>query len=1307
MKPIMKKWLTGLLCASLLAGSAPAYGADFSAEADFSSEISVEETQEEDQTEPETPSEPEAPAEVDLEQPDDFSSQDSPDPAETLDPDAPSDDFSSDDLISDDSEAPEVQITDETEDQKEYLTDLNVYTGNGVKDALKLDRREDMDEEFGGRVYTVEYGSNYNSSALWISADLAKDAPEGSTVTLSAWNLSGTQETKEMSATAYTDGQRYSFSDIFASGNGKRAIYTIKAGTESDSVTYKLVVLRRLDLSSIRCYLPTDTDMAKNLITDFDTSGVTRDYEVSVTGTDKVKIKAVPFGENWYGLTINGKSISSGDPIEIPLTGDSTEIAFEMKEDGTYADPDCQGKTYTSTGSYKVIVQKQLSDSVKFQVTPQNAVISVYDKNGERMEPSQDSASTFASLIKGQEYTWNVSCYGYISQRNTFKAGEQAEITVELKKQDATQPEITDNDWINFRNSESNNGITGTSTPTDASSTVQKWAMRIGVGQEASVTPPLILGGYLYVASGQFIYKLDKNTGDIVATSEPLNGNMIYALNSLTYAEGMLFAQIGGGQIQAVSASTLRSVWISESLGGQTLSPITYKDGYIYTGTWNSETTAGSYFCLSVTDEDPSKGDETKYCTWKYNHKGGFYWAGSYASGDYLVFGSDDGSGEKNYTSTAILYSVNTHTGLLLDKLTGLNGDIRSTVVYNNGYVYFTTKGGYLYRVAMNADGTFGRADSYNLGGMATAAPVVYKGRIYVGVCGQESHRFDADAGHHFDVLNESAAGLSLAYEVSIPGYPQAAPLLSTAYENQDFNGDGQADGRVYLYFTYNARPGGLYLLADEPGQTTGKAEELFRPESDKQQYCISTICADRDGTLYYKNDSNYLMAVETNGAYLDSVTAQADNGKVTWDKAFQRSVTEYTIRTAENVSKVTLNFKTPAGCTLTVNGKTAGNTYTADVSSGSAEVTVVAALAGKSRTYTLHLTKDQGNTNLANLTASISYTYSDSTKWLALTPAFSADKTSYRVTYLGSSFLRIYAEPADPSADVTIEAGKCISKVIYKGKVTGSGSAVRLDAYFDSDASIEEAQVKIVVTAKTGKKTEYTLTIQRKETISTPTPTPTVTPTPTATPKPTPVPEKFGAWKTVSKATVFAPEKQQRKGTKGTVQTRTVGRKLTPTIRLNTTNIKLRVKQTTALVKVSGLARGDSIRSWTSSNRNIATVDSRGRITGKRAGRTRITVTLRSGKKAYINVTVQKSIVRTEKITGLRSSQTMKRGAKLTLKPVLTPLTSQEKITYSSSNKNVAVVSSRGVINARKKGTARITVRSGKKSYVIKVTVK
>lgn len=80
--------------------------------------------------------------------------------------------------------------------------------------------------------------------------------------------------------------------------------------------------------------------------------------------------------------------------------------------------------------------------------------------------------------------------------------------------------------------------------------------------------------------------------------------------------------QIGGGQLQAISATSLKSLWISESVGGQTISPITYKDGYLYTGTWNSKTTAGTYFCLSVTDEDPAREDEIKYCTWKYNHKG-------------------------------------------------------------------------------------------------------------------------------------------------------------------------------------------------------------------------------------------------------------------------------------------------------------------------------------------------------------------------------------------------------------------------------------------------------------------------------------------------------------------------------------------------------------------------------------------------------------------------------------------------------------------------------------------------------------
>ena len=196
--------------------------------------------------------------------------------------------------------------------------------------------------------------------------------------------------------------------------------------------------------------------------------------------------------------------------------------------------------------------------------------------------------------------------------------------------------------------------------------------------------------------------------------------------------------------------------------------------------------------------------------------------------------------------------------------------------------------------------------------------------------------------------------------------------------------------------------------------------------------------------------------------------------------------------------------------------------------------------------------------------------------------------------------------------------------------------------------------------------------------------------------------------WKTVSKATVFQPEKQTGycvycKHT----QTRYHGSKLKATIKLNVSSITLQRKQATKRVRVS-MANGDSIRSWVSINTKIVTVDRNGLIRAQnRNGSAKIIVTLKSGKRATLNVKVQSGKVTTTKISGLKSSMTLKKGQKTTLKPVISPLTSTDKVTYATSNKNIATVSSAGIITAKKKGTAKITVRSGKKSYVIKVTVK
>lgn len=204
----------------------------------------------------------------------------------------------------------------------------------------------------------------------------------------------------------------------------------------------------------------------------------------------------------------------------------------------------------------------------------------------------------------------------------------------------------------------------------------------------------------------------------------------------------------------------------------------------------------------------------------------------------------------------------------------------------------------------------------------------------------------------------------------------------------------------------------------------------------------------------------------------------------------------------------------------------------------------------------------------------------------------------------------------------------------------------------------------------------------------------------------------KWSAWKKTADATVNALEQQVRKcSVCGKEEAQTVGTKLAPKMAVNATTVTLKVKQSTNGLKVTGLATGDSVKSWKSSNTKVFTVSGKAngtcKITGKKKGTAKLEITLASGLKKTVRVKVQKTAVKTTKISGLKKSVALKKGKKTTLKPVITPFTSREKVTYRSSNKKVATVSSKGVVTAKKKGTAKITVRSGKKSYTVKVTVK
>ena len=197
-----------------------------------------------------------------------------------------------------------------------------------------------------------------------------------------------------------------------------------------------------------------------------------------------------------------------------------------------------------------------------------------------------------------------------------------------------------------------------------------------------------------------------------------------------------------------------------------------------------------------------------------------------------------------------------------------------------------------------------------------------------------------------------------------------------------------------------------------------------------------------------------------------------------------------------------------------------------------------------------------------------------------------------------------------------------------------------------------------------------------------------------------------YTTWKKVSSATVFAPEKQESTcDFCGEKTTKTVGEKLTPTVKLTATKLTLKTKQSVT-VRATGLAKGDYVKSWTSSKKSVATVDKNGKITAtSKEGTAVITVTLASKKTAKVTVTVK--MIRTTKLTKVPKTLSLTTGKKYTLKPVVTPSNSQEKVTYKSSNTKIATVSSTGVITAKKVGKVTITVQSGKQKATVTLTVK
>ena len=171
--------------------------------------------------------------------------------------------------------------------------------------------------------------------------------------------------------------------------------------------------------------------------------------------------------------------------------------------------------------------------------------------------------------------------------------------------------------------------------------------------------------------------------------------------------------------------------------------------------------------------------------------------------------------------------------------------------------------------------------------------------------------------------------------------------------------------------------------------------------------------------------------------------------------------------------------------------------------------------------------------------------------------------------------------------------------------------------------------------------------------------------------------------------------------------------------IQLSQTSAALTVGDTLTLTKTiyPSDATNQAV-TWTSSSDAVASVDSNGKITAKTAGSAVITCKSVSDNSVVgiCNVTVKAKVqtpseIKVNKITLNKTTASVTKGKTLQLTATVTPGNATKKeVKWSTSNKNVAMVSTSGLVTAKSAGTATITCTAQDGSSVkatCKITVK
>lgn len=467
-------------------------------------------------------------------------------------------------------------------------------------------------------------------------------------------------------------------------------------------------------------------------------------------------------------------------------------------------------------------------------VTPNAYWISNISANG----ASRNDAGIEHDTIDCDNYTYTLNLAKYPDDGTKYDNGTGDYPT----SPNAPHPDkATSSDTTSYVKSEGNTSVV-TSAPTSSNNAALSWKKAYGNGYYSDI---LTLGDSIYFASSAtnadwtaqpaVLHRLNSK-GEETASLQ-LFGTIDASACRMAYTDGVIVIPLSNGRLQGVSASEMKTLWVSGAIasGAQSISTVTASGGMVFTGTANSldtnyNATTGTFFGINaITGERVWANEEANT---------GFYWSGACKVGNVLLYGNDAG----------VLTAVDPATGKTVSALK-LSSAIRSTVISNNAETeaYVTTNDGMLHKISVAPNGSLSELGTASFASKSTSTATLFQGNLFVGGCA-------ADYTGTLSVID--AATMQVKHSTSLPFEVKSAPLVAKA-----------ADGNTYAYFTCNGAEGtwpnytsggGAWVYCLE----TNTATKLFDATGSMANWCTKSIIMGADGTLYWTNDSGTLFAL-------------------------------------------------------------------------------------------------------------------------------------------------------------------------------------------------------------------------------------------------------------------------------------------------------------------------------------------------------------------------------------------------------------------------------------------------------------